>query len=223
MHMKVESDKKKNKKKISNKQLILKTAYGLFLKKGYKSVSIKDIMEASNLSKGGVYHHFKGKEEILFEVLDQYFFKALDINRAIFCGITFKERIKKMYLLGVSLFEMVESLGESGVKYPINSLYLFQLECESFPKIRKQFRETSVAYRTLIKNIVTEGIQNKEVKKDIDPEIISYQIIGMIEGIAIHQSTVKDNVGAILLQKYESVFNSYFNFICLDNINIGEK
>ncbi|WOD43874.1 TetR/AcrR family transcriptional regulator [Hwangdonia lutea] len=215
--MNVNSNQKSNKKKIPNKEVILKTAYGLFLKKGYQSVSIKDIMEASNLSKGGIYHHFESKEGILFEVLNQYFFKALDIDKSIFDGITFKQRIKKVYRLGVSLFEMVESMGKSGVKYPINSLYLFQLECESFPQIRKQFKATSMAYRALIENLVIEGIQNKEVKKELNPEVISYQIIGMIEGIAIHQSTAKDNVGPMLLQNYESVFESYFKFICLDS------
>ncbi len=204
-------------KKISNRELILKNAYGLFLKKGYQSVSIKDIMEASNLSKGGIYHHFESKEVILFEVLDQYFFKALGINENLFEGLTFKERIKKVYMLGVSLFAMVESIGKNGIKYPIKRLFLFQLECEEFPQIREHFRETSIVYRVLIENIVFEGIQNNEVNKELNPEIISYQIIGMIEGIAIHHSTVKNNVDKLLTQKYESVFNSYFSFICTDS------
>lgn len=200
--------------KIPNKELILKTAYGLFLKKGYHSVSIKDIMEASKLSKGGIYHHFESKEGILFAVLDMYFFKELSIDASIFEGLTFKQRIEKAYTLGVSLFAMVESIGKNGIKYPIQRLFQFQLECENFPEIRNQFRETSIAYKQFIQNIVSEGIQNNEVKKELDPEIISYQIVGMIEGIAIHHSTVKRNVDQMLIEKYEKMFNTYFNFIC---------
>ena len=214
--MDVKLHQKNNKKKIANKELILKNAYGLFLKKGYQSVSIKDIMDASDLSKGGIYHHFESKEGILFEVLNQYFFKALALDESIFEGLNFKGRIKKVYMLGVSLFAMVESMGKSGIKYPIKRLFLFQLECENFPQIREHFRETSNAYRVLIENMVFEGIQNNEVNKELNPELISYQIIGMIEGIAIHHSTVKNNVDKMLIQKYESVFNSYFNFICTD-------
>ncbi|MEO5788519.1 TetR/AcrR family transcriptional regulator [Gelidibacter sp.] len=206
--------KEEGEPKIPNKELILKTAYKLFLKKGYQSVSIKDIMEASNLSKGGIYHHFESKEGILVAVLDEYFFKELSIKESDFEGLNFKQRIEKAYMLGVGLFAMVESMGKNGIKYPIQRLFQFQLECENFPEIRKQFSETSIAYKNFIQNIVSEGIQNNEVKKDLDPETLSYQIVGMIEGVAVHHSTVKKDVAAMLTEKYEKVFRSYFNFIC---------
>lgn len=205
---------KGSEKKIPSKELILKTAYGLFLKKGYQSVSIKDIMEVSNLSKGGIYHHFENKEGILCEVLDQYFFKTLSIDKSIFEGLSFKDRIEMIYKLGVGLFAMVESMGKNGIKYPIQRLFHFQLECENFPEMRKEFRKTSIAYAKIVQDIVHEGIQNGEVKRELDPEILSYQIIGMIEGIAIHNSTVKQDIENMLMGKYEKVFNSYFNFIC---------
>lgn len=200
--------------KIPSKELILKTAYGLFLKKGYQSVSINDIMEVSHLSKGGIYHHFESKEKILFGVLDQYFFGTLSIDESGFEGLSFRQSIQKVCELGVSLFAMVESMGKNGIKYPIQRLYQFQLECENFPEARKQFGETSRAYKKFVENIVSEGIQNGEIKKGLNPEILSYQIVGMIEGIAIHNSTIKKDVGTMLTQTYEKVFNSYFNFIC---------
>lgn len=213
MATKLDQDGSEN--KIPSKELILKTAYGLFLKKGYHSVSIKDIMEASNLSKGGIYHHFESKEGILFEVLNQYFYKTLDIDETVLEGLSFKERIVNIYMRGVSLFAMVESMGKNGIKYPIQRLFHFQLECENFPEMRMQFRETSNAYAKHIQEIVFEGIQNNEVKKELDPEILSIQIVGMIEGIAVHNSTYKKDVGPMLIEKYEKVFKSYFDFICL--------
>ena len=81
------------KKIIPNKELILRHAYSLFLQKGYNSVSIKDIMEMSNLSKGAIYHHFKSKEDIFLETLEQYFFSALDFDKNIFEGLSFRELI----------------------------------------------------------------------------------------------------------------------------------
>lgn len=214
--MTLKIDEESNGNKIPNKELILQTAYGLFLKKGYQSVSIKDIMEASNLSKGGIYHHFESKEGILFAVLDQYLFKALSIDESMFEGLSFKARIVKVYMLGVSLFAMVESMGKNGIKYPIQRLFHFQLECENFPELRNRFSETSVAYKNFIQSIVAEGIGNNEVRNDLDPQIISLQIVGMIEGIAIHYSTTKKNSDHMLIEKYENVFNTYFNFICIN-------
>ena len=35
----------------------------LFAKKGYEQTSIQDILDATGLSKGGLYHHFKSKDD----------------------------------------------------------------------------------------------------------------------------------------------------------------
>src|SRR5579863_4111373 len=52
-------------KVLDTRNVILKTALQLFLKKGYKDVSYQDLMEKTGLSKGALYHHFKSKKELL--------------------------------------------------------------------------------------------------------------------------------------------------------------
>lgn len=41
----------------------------LFMEKGYEQTSIQDILDMTKLSKGGLYHHFKSKDEILEVVM----------------------------------------------------------------------------------------------------------------------------------------------------------
>lgn len=43
---------------------IIERSAPIFNKKGYTGTSMKDIMEATGLTKGGIYGHFKSKEEI---------------------------------------------------------------------------------------------------------------------------------------------------------------
>ncbi len=50
---------------------ILDASTRLFIEKGYEQTSIQDILDALNLSKGGLYHHFKSKEEILDAVMQR--------------------------------------------------------------------------------------------------------------------------------------------------------
>lgn len=50
---------------------ILDVSSKLFIEKGYEQTSIQDILDALNLSKGGLYHHFKSKEEILEIVMQK--------------------------------------------------------------------------------------------------------------------------------------------------------
>jgi AcrR family transcriptional regulator len=55
------------------KENILKTAYDLFLSSNYEAVTINNIIEASGLTKGGIYHYFSSKEEIFKAVVDRFF------------------------------------------------------------------------------------------------------------------------------------------------------
>lgn len=62
----------RNKHPEETVQLILDTAFRLFIEKGYERTSIQDIIDhLGGLSKGAIYHHFKSKEDILVAVTDR--------------------------------------------------------------------------------------------------------------------------------------------------------
>lgn len=70
-------------KKLSDKELNKMCAIGraaakLFDKKGYLETSLKDISATAKLSKGGIYHYFSSKHQILYFVLDKYMDLLLD-------------------------------------------------------------------------------------------------------------------------------------------------
>src|SRR6202012_254839 len=54
---------------LDSRQEILRTAARLFQQRGYDATSMNDVAAALKLSKGGLYHHFQGKDEILFEIM----------------------------------------------------------------------------------------------------------------------------------------------------------
>jgi AcrR family transcriptional regulator len=49
-----------------------KTAAKLFNKRGYLETSMNDIAAKAKISKGGVYHYFSSKDEILYFILSNY-------------------------------------------------------------------------------------------------------------------------------------------------------
>lgn len=62
----------RNKRPEETVNLILTTAFRLFMEKGYEHTSIQDIIDQlGGLSKGAIYHHFKSKEDILEAVSDR--------------------------------------------------------------------------------------------------------------------------------------------------------
>ena len=61
----------RNKHPEQTVQLILDTASRLFLEKGYDKTTLQDIIDATKLSKGAIYHHFASKEAIIIAVVDR--------------------------------------------------------------------------------------------------------------------------------------------------------
>jgi AcrR family transcriptional regulator len=52
------------------KEQILKAAMDMFCLKGYHSASIDDVAKQAQISKGLMYHYFKGKEELLAALVE---------------------------------------------------------------------------------------------------------------------------------------------------------
>lgn len=55
----------------AKRQELLNTAEQLFCQKGYEATSVQDILDALKLSKGGFYHHFASKEDVLKALCDR--------------------------------------------------------------------------------------------------------------------------------------------------------
>lgn len=56
-------------KSIQKKRYILETARKVFVEKGFKKVTMKDIVEACNISRGGLYLYFESTAQIFQEVM----------------------------------------------------------------------------------------------------------------------------------------------------------
>lgn len=56
---------------LKKKKHIIETARGVFAQKGFKTVTMKDIVEACGISRGGLYLYFSSTDEIFEELLRQ--------------------------------------------------------------------------------------------------------------------------------------------------------
>ncbi|WP_461812231.1 TetR/AcrR family transcriptional regulator [Faecalimonas sp.] len=54
------------------KERLINAAWELFLEKGYDATTVNEIIERSQTSRGSFYHHFRGKEDLIFSLA--YFF-----------------------------------------------------------------------------------------------------------------------------------------------------
>ena len=57
-------------KSAQKRKYIVETARGVFVEKGYKDVTMKDIVDACGISRGGLYLYFDSTEALFREVLE---------------------------------------------------------------------------------------------------------------------------------------------------------
>lgn len=81
----------------TRKQQIIEAAAAVFAQKGFYQASMDDIVQESGLSKGGLYWHFKSKDDIVTAVLDQFFSTEMDeIGRILAAPIPASEKIRQL-------------------------------------------------------------------------------------------------------------------------------
>lgn len=95
----------RNKHPEQTVQRILDTASRLFLERGYDKTTLQDIIDATHLSKGAIYHHFASKEAIIIAVAD----RMGEHNTAVLAeirdrkGLTGAEKLREMFRSAVLL------------------------------------------------------------------------------------------------------------------------
>ena len=75
----------------STREMIIEKSAELFNTRGYAGCSLSDIMAATGLKKGGIYNHFRNKDEISLEAFKFSFAQVENI----LAGITRQEKTDK--------------------------------------------------------------------------------------------------------------------------------
>jgi AcrR family transcriptional regulator len=83
----------------STKELIIEKSADLFATYGYEKTSVALILQKTGLSKGGFYHHFKSKEEILEYLTRSRIDHAIQIVDAIVneVGLSAVDKLNKLF------------------------------------------------------------------------------------------------------------------------------
>jgi len=166
------------------KNKIINSASKLFMDKGYEKTSVQDIMNDCKVSKGGLYHHFASKEDIMLTIVD----KVID-DISISIVRVFKDKkltpteklliwIKQKTDITATNKKLIIRIFESNKHVLIREEYL--------NKLRKKI------YPLLIKN-ARDGVKTGEFKMKY-PEEMMKLILVMREGIRmpLHSSSQKD-------------------------------
>jgi len=152
---------------------ILRKAQDVFSKKGYFLASMDEICKTAGVSKGSVYYHFKGKQDLFIAILEQY---SLDwMNRW--------QELSKDTTDATSRLLAIAQHFASDVDSPMNKAVNEFAGSESAdPKIREKLLEINESYIPVVRAIIAEGIESGEFRKG-DVDQLTMVTFGVLAGI----------------------------------------
>lgn len=164
-------------KSVQKRQYILETARKVFAEKGFKRVTMKDIVEACDISRGGLYLYFNSTEEVFAEVLKMESEEADDLF-----SDSIKEDSTASDILMLFLKEQKKEILRKKDTLT-QATYEFYFENKSGKKdnILKQQFDSAVK---VLQRLIEMGVESGEFRCD-NPEGSARNIMYVLEGLRI--------------------------------------
>jgi AcrR family transcriptional regulator len=153
-----------------SRETILRAAAQIFQEKGYHAASMQDIAEAVDLQKGSLYHHVKGKQEILLALLDE----ALVMILARLEGAISPENPPSQNLKQL----MRAYLGFLAENRSLSSVLLLE-----YRSLEAEYKDTHIPHRDRVEaiwiQVLEDGIKRGEFQVE-KPGLASKALLGVL-------------------------------------------
>lgn len=170
-------------KSEQKKEYILETAKEVFMEKGFRTVTMKDIVEACEISRGGLYLYYGSTAELFCDVLKM---EARQTDAGLEEKLS-EDATASEILMVFFKAQKAEILAKQGSLIMAIYEYCFEnKENEADNILRKQFTVGT----EIIRNLIELGIENGEFVCTY-PELEARNMMYAIEGLKIMAQTTK--------------------------------
>jgi AcrR family transcriptional regulator len=162
------------------RQEILRAAARLFQQRGYHATSMNDVAAALKLSKGGLYHHFESKDEILFHIMSH----AMDIT---------EERV-------INVVRRIDGTSAAGTEERLRMLIRLHIQVVLSPEdreitvmlhenhplppaLRRKINGRKKDYLHFVENLVNDVQRKRGSQSSVTPRAAALALVGMINWI----------------------------------------
>ncbi len=173
----------------ATQQMIVARAAQLFNRQGYFGSSIEDLMNETGLKKGGIYNHFRSKDELALAAFDyavEVIWQCVEEEM--------KDRPNQVDRLQGMLAAYQRLIEDPPIKGGCPVLNTAVESDDTHPALRERARGALTRWRTWIQRRVARGIEAGEVRPEVDGDLLATLLISMIEGAIMMSKTYDDPV-----------------------------
>ena len=150
---------------------ILDAAVDLFARHGYEGTSVSQVVAAAGVAKGGFYHHFPSKQDLLYEVYGDLITRQL---------ATMDEIVARGLPPGGTLRLLIEDLVRSTAASARQAL-VFWREMHLLEDARaEQYRQARRRYHDTVRRVVREGQATGEFAGVASADTITFTVFGVV-------------------------------------------
>lgn len=160
--------------KDKTKELIARTALGLFVEKGITETTIRDIAQAAGIAEGTLYRHFASKEELAWELFHtNYIAFAQELDRLQQGYDTLKDKLATMIRQFCTFFD----------RDPVLFSYLLLAQHAQLKKVTPEM----VTAVTVLQKVIAQGMARREVP-ETDVELAAAMVMGVVLQVAVFKA-----------------------------------
>lgn len=159
------------------RQRIVELAAPVFNQRGYVGASLRDLVDATGLEKGGIYNHFGSKEQLALEAYDFAMTRVTTVLADSQVGATdaFDRLVRMIHAFG----EFARTPTIAGGCPIMNTA----IEADdTHPDLRDRARHSMNLWHRLVGRIVKDGKADGTLRADVDPYALASTITGALEG-----------------------------------------
>jgi AcrR family transcriptional regulator len=153
---------------------------------GYADLTMQDIADESEKSKAALHYHYGGKQDLLESFLDhvaeRFLSRLRDADAA--AGPNPDERLGAVVDAAFSPPESDE------LESTQRALVELKAQAPHQPPFRERIQETDAAFRELLVDIVTAGVETGDFQSDVDPGETAQFVVNALAGAQLRQVSV---------------------------------
>jgi AcrR family transcriptional regulator len=158
------------------RERVLDAAIELFAKQGYDGTSVAQVLARAGVAKGGFYHHFASKDELLYEVYGDLITRQLASMDAILA-----RKAPAAETLRALIVDLVESTAASAHQALVFWRELNRLDDERTAQYRRERRR----YHDAVVRLVRKGQQSGEFTRVASAETVTFTIFGLVNELPL--------------------------------------
>jgi AcrR family transcriptional regulator len=183
---------------VEPRQEILRTAARLFQQQGYDATSMNDVAAALKLSKGGLYHHFQSKDEILFHIMSH----AMEITEERVINVVRRidgaeERLRTLIRLHI---QVVLSPEDREITVMLHENHPLP------PALRRKINGRKKDYLHFVEHLIADVQRKRNSQSSVTPRAAALALVGMINWIYQWYKPDGPLTGDALVTQYTDIF-----------------